>query len=127
MGMKLEGADGLSKKFQKIVDNAATKMEAAVTVGAMKVMNSAKSKAPYKTGNLRSSIHVEPRSSGKDEAVVEVGTDVEYARRMEFGFRGTDSRGRKYNQGTHAYLRPAFDENKAMVKSEIERAGKKLL
>ncbi|MFA4972894.1 MAG: HK97-gp10 family putative phage morphogenesis protein [bacterium] len=127
MGMKLEGADGLSKKFQKIVDSANTKMEAAVTVGAMKVMNSAKRKAPYKTGNLRSSIHIESESSGKDEAVVRVGTDVEYARRMEFGFRGTDSRGRKYNQGPHAYLRPALDENKAEVKREIKRALEKLL
>jgi hypothetical protein len=38
-----------------------------------------------------------------------VGPDVPYGRRIELGFIGTDSLGRKYHQGPRPYLRPAFD------------------
>lgn len=117
MGMKLEGADGLSKKFAKIAEQASSKLEAAVTVGAMKVQNSAKYKAPYKTGNLRSSIHTAPESSSSDEVVVRVGTDVIYAAAQEFGTATIPP---------HPYLRPALDSNRAEVKREIKRALEKL-
>lgn len=36
-----------------------------------------------------------------------VGTNVEYAARIELGFKGTDSMGRKYNQSGDSYLRYA--------------------
>jgi HK97 gp10 family phage protein len=54
---------------------------------------------------------------GKDEGVV--GTNVEYARRLEYGFKGTDSLGRKYNQSAKPYLRPALDNNKTKLTKEI--------
>jgi phage gpG-like protein len=44
-----------------------------------------------------------------------VGTNVPYARRLEFGFIGTDSLGRNVSQGARPYLRPALAENTAKI------------
>jgi transcription elongation factor len=49
-----------------------------------------------------------PGGNGKGDPVVVVGTNVEYGRRIELGFVGTDSLGRKYNQAAKSYLFPAF-------------------
>lgn len=90
----------------------------------------------WRTGNLARSIHVGGHaalselssSSGGDIggdiesrhlASVDVGTDVPYAARIEFGFAGQDSLGRTYSQSPQPYLRPAFDENQAEVFGEI--------
>ena len=142
MGMKLEGGDRFRNRLDKAAKDIGSGLRPAVIAGAQLVRNSASEKAPYKTGNLRSSIHIEPRSSGKDEAVVEVGTSEEYARIQEYGgtinaknkpylvFQTEDGSWHSVKSVTippHPYLRPAFDENKAKVKSEIERAVKKLL
>ncbi len=40
-----------------------------------------------------------------------VGTNVEYARRLEFGFFGTDSLGRNISQAPRPFLRRALAEN----------------
>lgn len=86
-----------------------------IAAAALPVENDAKRYAPVLTGTLRRSIHTETRQSGrKAEAIV--GTDVPYARRLEFGFIGADSRGRHYHQTPRPYLRPALDENRDQVK-----------
>ncbi len=46
-----------------------------------------------------------------------VGSNVEYARRMEFGFVGADSLGRIYNQLPRPYLRPALHKNEKKIKN----------
>ncbi len=53
-----------------------------------------------------------------DEATMtgRVGTNLEYARRLELGFVGTDSLGRRYNQAPRPYLRPALEKNRAAIK-----------
>ena len=66
-------------------------------------------------GNLRSSIT--HRVVSDEEA--HVGTNVEYAARIEFGFSGIDSLGRKYNQPAQPYLRPALDNNKSRIEKMI--------
>ena len=113
MGMKLEGGEGLKKKLRAISEEVPTKMEAAVIAGALIVQNDAKIRAPYKTGNLRSSIHIAPESSGKDEAIVQVGTDVIYGAAQEFGTATIPP---------HPYMRPAFDANKAKFKKTVSKA-----
>ena len=95
----------------------------ALRAAALVVQNDAKRRAPFKTGTLKKSIHTEPRGSH----AVSVGTDVPYAARIEFGFAGTDSRGRTYNQAAQPYLRPALDENKAEVEREFADALEDLL
>ncbi len=85
---------------------------------ALVAQNDAKRRAPYLTGTLRRSIHMEDKGSH----AVAVGTDVPYARRQEFGFAGTDSRGRTYHQSARPYLRPALDENKREIRQEFADA-----
>ncbi|MEZ7005671.1 HK97 gp10 family phage protein [Streptomyces sp. AD55] len=41
-------------------------------------------------------------------AVCTIGTDLPYGRRLEFGFVGTDSLGRKYNQPPFPHVQPAL-------------------
>lgn len=85
-------------------------VDAVLLTAAMPVVNRAKERAAYKTGTLRRSIRAE-----KSSDFVRVGTDVPYGARIEFGFVGTDSRGRRYNQGPRPYLRPAIDETRQEV------------
>jgi len=46
-----------------------------------------------------------------------VGTNLEYARRVELGFVGTDSLGRTYNQAPRPYLRPALHKCEKTIKA----------
>lgn len=90
------------------------------------------------SGNLGRSSHIEPgpkpsgikRSSGAGlgapqpsttRVVVHIGTDVDYAKRLEYGFSGQDSLGRTYNQPPNPTLRPAFDESKDRALAVIGR------
>mgnify|MGYP000440907550 CR=1 FL=1 len=95
---------------------------AALMAGAQLVVNAAQAKAPVLTGTLRRSIRAE--AIGND---VVVGTDLPYARRIEFGFNGADSRGRVYHQAAKPYLRPALDENRARVMEVAAKAAEDLL
>ncbi len=62
------------------------------------------------TSRLRTSINHNVRAEG-DSIVGRVGTNVPYARRLEKGFFGTDSRGRNINQAARPYLLPTLIEN----------------
>lgn len=112
----------------------------ALVSGALLVANDAKRNAAFETGNLRRSIHVGGeggagglegdttgtdiggQETGRDYAEVSVGTNVEYAARIEFGFADTDSLGRTYNQAAQPYLRPALEGTKGDVQQEIAGA-----
>ncbi len=61
------------------------------------------------TGHYRRSINrrTEKRVDG---SVGQVGTDAPQARRLEFGFSGTDSLGRVYDQPPFPHFGPALDE-----------------
>jgi len=65
--------------------------------------------------------------SGPMRLVVVVGTNVEYARRIEHGFVGVDSLGRHYNQEGRPYLYPAFFSKEGEVEKQIkEIVGRKI-
>jgi len=145
LSVKVIGESQLLAKLRRLSDNVAGQaLENAVVSGALLVQNEAKTKSPYLTGNLRRSIHIGGHSdkselgnstgddiggnkNTRDRAEVLVGTNVEYARRQEFGFSGADSRGRIFNQVPRPYLRPALDEKKQSVAKEIAAALKILL
>lgn len=110
------------------------KLELALVAGALLAANDAKRRAPIVTGTLRRSIHIgghtalTPDFEGHDiggnevdatHAQVLVGTDVEYAARIEFGFMGADSLGRTYHQSPQPYLRPAVDENLERIQQTV--------
>jgi phage gpG-like protein len=49
-----------------------------------------------------------------------VGTNKEYARRLEFGFMEEDSLGRKYNQEPRPYFRSTYNENREKIKDILQ-------
>lgn len=74
---------------------------------ALRCVRVAKRLCPVDTGRLRSSITSELGKDG-DGLLAVVGTNVEYAARIEFGFHGTDSLGREYDQEAQPFLLPAL-------------------
>lgn len=145
----LVGGAALKRKLARLEREIAGEiLENAVTAGALLIANRAKQLAAFRTGTLRRSIHVGGHtdrtpdfaagpaedgaefhdvggaSSGRDSAEVKVGTDVPYARRIEYGFMGKDKLGRRYHQTPRPYLRPAFDETREAATKEIGEAVK---
>lgn len=94
----------------------------ALVAGAQEVRNEARNLAPRKTGNLRRSIDIGNLQSSGGTVTVEVGTDVEYARRIEYGFNGADSLGRVYHQAARPYLEPACEAKSGDVEKKVEEA-----
>ncbi len=94
-------------------------LKTAITAAALIVQNDAKRIAPYVTGNLRRSIHIEVEQPSRFVANGFIGTNLDYARRVEYGFAGADVLGRIYNQPAKPYLRPAMDNNRAAVLEEF--------
>jgi HK97 gp10 family phage protein len=112
---------------------AIEKKDAALIRVGMDIQEAAKQNATrsVKTGNLRGSINyalsnsaspvASPAKQGdglsphgqKDE--VWIGTNVKYARRIEYGFVGKDKLGRNYNQAAQPYLRPAVEQQKDRI------------
>lgn len=147
--MTVTGSESLSRKFAALGEAAQGRMlERALVAGGLIVQNAAKQAAPYRTGNLRRSIHIGGHEDlatdrqgitdktgatvpdpeiGTTDAAIYIGTDVVYARRLEYGFSGQDARGRRYQQGPRPYLRPAIDTNGSEVRQEVVEALRDLL
>lgn len=74
-----------------------------------------------RTGNYRRSIQVtEETVNGVPRAIVH--TNAPQARRLEYGFRGTDSRGRTFNQPPYPHWEPAMDQVEPDFRKELRRA-----
>jgi len=133
------------KWYGKEVNDAVAKgLIEAIKIGCHLVEGDAKINCPFITSRLKSSItpnwtgsgkgriksgHEGERMEGdgmaepKEELTGVVGSNVEYARRVEFGFVGADSLGRIYNQLPNPYLRKALETNK----KEILRSFKNII
>lgn len=94
----------------------------AAEAGIKPIENAAIANAPYKTGNLRRSIHTEIVAESDMYAEAATGTDVEYAARQEFGFNDTDALGRTYHQAARPYMRPAYADHRADALEETLNA-----
>ncbi len=110
----------MTKGFDRTKEAIAAAVKAqteALTAAAILVHGNAVTLAPVDTGNLRSSLAFEV-----EEDTARVGTNVEYATKVEYGHR----------QRPQPYLRPALDNNKAkisklmgdIIKKAVEGAGK---
>ena len=115
------------------VIQAVQKKELALTRAGIEVQEAAKKNATRSvdTGNLRGSISyalwnkggtvsspAQPESGLKahgSKDYVYVGTNVKYARRLEYGFVGRDKLGRNYNQAAQPYLRPGYESQKSRI------------
>ncbi len=110
---KIKGSEELMRNLEKLGSRFSAHLEVAVKAGALIVQNVAKEKCPKLTGTLSRSIHMETAEKSAERVSVQVGTDVEYATKIEYG--GS----RKAPEG---YLRPAYDENQENVQKEIGKA-----
>jgi HK97 gp10 family phage protein len=119
---EIKGMRELKKAFQTLAKTADKNQEVALKLAANAYKNDVQAGAPYDTGTLRRSIHIEPFNGvikdGQNRTYVVVGTDLPYARRLEYGFYqgdgftgGVDSLGRQYNQAPRPYFRPPLDNN----------------
>jgi HK97 gp10 family phage protein len=112
---EIKGMKELKKAFGDLATKAERNQEIALKLAANEYKNDVQAGAPYDTGTLRRSIHVEPTSGiikdSQGRSYVVVGTDVVYARRQEYGFADKDKLGRVYNQPAHPYFRPPLDTN----------------
>lgn len=135
--IRLKGSPEMTAKLRKLGDAAAGQaLERAAVAGALLIHGAAVPKTPYKTGNLRRSLHVGGHAGesggladtkGTDvggnehsraRARVLIGTNVEYAPFVEFGTSRMAAR---------PYLRPAFDEQKERAAKEVGAALWELL
>lgn len=72
------------------------------------------------TGNLMN--HIDWLVSVKTNLISGVvGTNVEYAKRLEFGFVDTDSKGRRYNQAPRPFFRSTFEEERTVIMAILTR------
>ena len=112
---------------------AVQKKEAALTRVGMAVQEAAHKHATRSvdTGNLKGSITYALATSAStvsgptkpedglkahgNKDWVHIGTNVKYARRIEYGFVGRDRLGRNYNQSAQPYLRPGYEQQKDRI------------
>jgi hypothetical protein len=75
------------------------------------------------------------KKKGKDEVIYQVrpnggstfANDIIYARRLEFGFYGTDSIGRTFAQPPRSYMRAGFESGKQKAFSVFKQELSKVL
>jgi len=91
----------------RVVSNVEAASPRAVQAGAQRVEQTAKSTVAVDTGELRDSIRHEV--SGEE---ARIGAGAEHGIFVEFG---------TYKMGAQPFLRPAVDNNKSAVESEIGR------
>jgi hypothetical protein len=117
--VNIAGLDTLSLKAKYMIQAAQTGLKLSASEAAFSVVQEAQTLVPVETGNLRDHIHMEPLDDTPqrqtyqvmpfDEAGNKYGFTPAYARRIEYGFMGVDSMGRKYHQAAQPFMRPAAD------------------
>lgn len=107
--ISVTGADKVAANLTKAAVAIEAAVGDAVTEAAMLVEREAKMAVPVDTGRLRSSITADE----KEPLHYEVGTNVEYAGKVEFG---------SGRQGAQPYLGPALEIARSRY-PDIVRAG----
>ena len=138
----LQGMDALSLGVGYLAKAALAGLKLGCDGAAGLFVDEAKLLVPVKTGNLRDHIHfwtpldTDTQQRREVTPVYDIeegsystnryGFDPPYARRIEFGFVGTDSLGRHYHQAAQPYMRPAFENKQAqaaqMIRDEVTSA-----
>jgi len=117
MAETIKGLEALLNAFGAFGEEMDKSIIKAVKLTANEYKNDVQKVAPYDTGTYRRSIHVE--TSGH---VALVGTNLPYAKRLEYGFAKEDSLGRVYSQKAQPHFRPTLDENIEKYKETFREA-----
>ncbi|MFI8085934.1 HK97 gp10 family phage protein [Kitasatospora sp. NPDC086009] len=78
------------------------------------------------TGGYRDSWTIEAGAAG-ELAEAAVGTRKPYGRRLEFGFSGVDSLGRRYNQPPFPHVGPALDTFGQQVDEQLRTVPEQVI
>lgn len=140
-GRASQGAARFAQEVDEWVQATQKRINAVFRMSTQRVIEVMQEDAPYQDGFLRASLVVlvnenPPRADRTEEdglgtyspAMVQIAISnaiagdrivaaytMEYARRLEYGFVGTDSLGRTYNQPPRAWTRKAAQQWKAIV------------
>lgn len=74
------------------------------------------------TGDYRRSINGQVIEHERGRIVGQIGTNAAQARRLEFGFFGPDSLGRRYNQPAFAHFGPSVPDISTLAVREISES-----
>ena len=126
--VKIKGIEKLRQTLKNLGEDITDQMEEAALAGADVVVREAKQNSrkggedyPHRrTGTLMRSIKMLGTRKKLNRVEVDAGSAVEYARRLEYGFTGTDKLERSYNQHPRAFLRPALDDNEDEIEKAVE-------
>jgi HK97 gp10 family phage protein len=121
--VSVDGVPNIESAAKYVKKAVAGALETICLNGAVPIENEAKLLAPVKSGTLRRSIHHVLTTSTETACNIAIGPDTPYARRIEFGFVGADSLGRRYHQAAHPYMRPAFDSKRDESRKEMKAAA----
>lgn len=115
LDFKVIGADVISKEMGLLAHTAPAKIARKVTYWGHVLEARVKARASGRpgpnviTGDYRRSWTTEVTLDAHGASAI-VGTNKPQGPRLEYGFAGTDSLGRHYNQSPYPHLNPAADE-----------------
>lgn len=131
----VKGFDELNAKLQSLSMSVPDLLEKGLTQGAAIVEAKAKGYAPYESGTFRRSINYRTKEKSLNSVIIEVGTNLKYARLQEFGgtikaknkpfliFRTKDGRWVKTKSvyvPPHPYMTPAMDESHDLINAAFK-------
>lgn len=106
--------------FAGLLASVRERLRPGIEAGAALIEAEAKQNVPVVSGDLRDHIHTETEEESPNTLSLLVapavtagnleGFDPAYARRVEMGFVGADSKGRVFNQPAQPFMRTAGDE-----------------
>ena len=121
--MERKLVDGLTVVGSMGVSWASDKLRQNGSVVTSNLINSLTYSTRDEGGPLNGSPTNGERLSKPEELAVKIGTTVVYAPRVEFGFSGTDSLGRNYNQPAKSFLRAGIEAHRNDVLAIMVKAN----
>lgn len=128
---RVNGAKPLAAKLAQAATETQVLMAAVVEKSAADLVALTQQNASGRpgpnapTGDYRGSWRVETVTDGADEVSRSVGTDRAQANRLEYGFVGTDSIGRTYDQPPYEHHGPAVDTIEPMFHAAMQAVARK--
>ena len=105
---------GLTKLQRKLVRLAKIDLKKGLLAAGEVVAAEYRANVKVESGELKKNVRawIKRGASGARNPEVRAGANSPYAKRIEFGYVGPDSLGRRFNQAAQPALRPAFRAKK---------------
>lgn len=120
--VEMRGLDALSLRVQYMIKPVRAALKDGVDEAAFIFETEAKQNSPVMSGANRDSIRTDVMKDEPEKQVRGIAPHMPYSHRLEYGFVGTDSLGRKYHQAAQPYMRPAFEARQQDARAAIKDA-----